>query len=192
MLGRAYEDIRAIYDLGQATRWYLRSFEFLEEFDQLGQARCLAQLASVALNRFDDAQAAGAPDARLHELLDAAIKAYHQALALIPDDAVGDLAVAHNKLGGSYRRAGDIDRARQHYFKAISFYEASGNIYRAALTRYNVVVALAQAHRFSNAREYAVAALADFARYESSALADIQQTRELIKWIDDLAAGQNG
>ena len=62
-------------------------------------------------------------------------RAYHQALELIPEDAVSDRAVTHNQLGNAYSHAGDIDRALPHYREAIRYFELAGGVYDAARTR---------------------------------------------------------
>ncbi len=46
--------------------------------------------------------------------LNAAVDYYQQALALLPPDAVNDLAVTHNQLGGIYTTIGDLERALNH------------------------------------------------------------------------------
>ena len=156
--GHAYKDIPAIRDLPQAERWYRRSLELTDERDRLGRGKCHDQLGYVAFERFQEARSAGRPEAELVGHLNTAVGFYHQALDLLPDNAVNDLAVTHNALGAIYRTAGDIDRALPHYREAIRYQEAPGNVYGAAETRFNVALALAQSGRVADAREYARAA----------------------------------
>jgi len=44
--------------LDQAEQWYQRSLDLRDKADWFSQARCLSSLGAVALQRFDDAQAA--------------------------------------------------------------------------------------------------------------------------------------
>ena len=183
-LGHAYMDIPAIRDLPQAERWYRRSLELHDERDRLGRGKCLGQLGSVAFERFQEARSAGRPEAELVGHLNTAVGFYHQALDLLPDNAVNDLAVAHNQLGEIYRNAGDIDRALPHYRESIRLTEASGNVYGAAQTRFNVALALAQSGRVADAREYARAALRNFETYGAGAAQEIQRTQQLLARLD--------
>jgi tetratricopeptide (TPR) repeat protein len=101
-LGTAHMDIPAIRDLPQAERWYRRSLELRDERDRLGRGKCLGQLGYVAFERFQEARSAGRPEAELVGHLNTAVGFYHQALDLLPDNAVNDLAVTHNQLGMIY------------------------------------------------------------------------------------------
>ena len=112
---------------------------------------------------------------------------YHQALDLLPPNAVDDLAVTHNALGVIYDGAvGDLDRALPHYREAIRYFEAAGDLYQAAGTRFNVAVGLMQAGRLEDAREYAYAALRNYQTYGDRAAAEIQQAQGLIAEIEQL------
>jgi tetratricopeptide (TPR) repeat protein len=97
------------------------------------------------------------------------------------------LAVAHNQLGLTYRNAGQLDRALPHYRESIRYEESAGNLYGAAQTRYNVALALVNARRFADARDYAHAALRNF-RDCAGAQQDIQDTLDLIARIDIAAS----
>ena len=101
-LGHAYKDIPALRDLDQAEHWYQRYLQLLEEHDTLGRARGTGQLGNIAYERFKDARAAGAPGEQLLRHLNDAAGAYHQALGLLPDNAVDELAVTHHALGMIY------------------------------------------------------------------------------------------
>ncbi len=137
--------IPAIHDLAKAENWYLHSLKLTDERDLLWQSKCLQTLGAVGLKRFEDAQAAGKPEEELLSHLNKALQFYQQALEMIPPDAVDDLAKAHSMLGVIYNDAYDLDRALQHYREAIRYYEMEGDIYGAAITRYNVALDLAQA-----------------------------------------------
>jgi len=183
-LGHAYKNLPALRDLAQAERWYRRSLELSEERDVLGRSKCHNQLGSVARERFKEARAAGRPEGELLRHLNDALRFYLQALDLLPPDAVDDLAGAHNQLGLIYRNAGDLDRALLHYREAIRYWERAGNLYHAATVRRNVAVALAQAGRLADAREYAHAALRNYQTYGDRAAAEIQETQGLIEMIE--------
>jgi len=188
-LGYAYIDIPALRDLEQAERWTRRSLELRGEHDRLGRARCLAQLGLVARERFKEARAAQRPEAELLRHLNDAAGYYHQALDLLPPNAVDDLAVTHNRLGNIYNDAGDLDRALLHYREAIRYAETGGNEYEAGMYRFNVAVSLMQAGRLADAREYAYAALRNFETYADRAAEMIQETRELIERIEQAMKG---
>ncbi len=183
-LGNAYLLIPAIHDLAKAENWYLHSLKLTDERDLLWQSKCLQTLGAVGLKRFEDAQAAGKPEEELLSHLNKALQFYQQALEMIPPDAVDDLAKAHSMLGVIYNDAYDLDRALQHYREAIRYYEMEGDIYGAAITRYNVALDLAQAGRFEDALDYANAALRNYETYGDRAAKKIQETRELIADIE--------
>jgi tetratricopeptide (TPR) repeat protein len=182
-LGHAYKDIPALRDLDKADEWYRRSLELRDERDRNGRARCVGQLGYVAWERFKEARTANKPTNELTHYLTTALNYYHQALDLLPPDAVDDLAVTHNQLGLCYQDAGDLDRALTHYREAIRYDEMSGNTYEAAKHRRNVALALLNAGRLPDALEYAQAALRGFATFGDRAAADIQDTQGLIERI---------
>jgi len=100
-----------------------------------------------------------------------------------PKDDAGR-AVAENQLGNIYGDAGDLNRALPHYRESIRLEEARGNLFGAALTRFNVAVHLARAGRFTDAREYARAALRNFETFGPRAAAEIEETRQLLAQIE--------
>ena len=103
---------------------------------------------------------------------------------MLPSDAVADLAVVHNQLGVIYGETGDLGRALPHYQDAIRYREKQGNVYRAAGTRRNVALDLANAGRLADARAYALAALRNFETYGDRAADMIQNNRDLLADID--------
>jgi tetratricopeptide (TPR) repeat protein len=181
-LGHAYLILPALRDLAQAERWYKRALELFEHAPR--QAHCLGQLGNVAHERFKEAQAAKRPEEELLQHINDALRFYHQALDLLPPDAVDDLAVTHNLLGNIYSNAGDLDRALPHYRESIRYREMQGNLYGAAQTRFNVALVLAEAGRLSDAREYAHAALRNFQTYGDRAADKIEKTQGLIAKIE--------
>jgi len=100
----------------------------------------------VAWERVEEAQATG--DAKAVDTkVRAALDHYQQALTRLPTDAMNDLSVAHNQLGGIYQTIGQIDAALPHYQQCIHLRDSSGDHYGAAQTRNNVALALVQAGR---------------------------------------------
>ncbi len=186
-LGHAYMDLAQLRDLNEAERWYDRSLQLWPKGDGLGRARSFGQLGTLALERFNEARAAGHAEADLLKHLNAALASYRQSLELLPEDAVDDLAVTHNQLGAVYQNSGDMDRALPHFRKAIRLLDA-GNRYGAGRTRLNVAVALARTDRLDDAREYALAALQDFEPYGDGAANMIKKTRQLLAEIERLSS----
>ena len=104
---------------------------------------------------------------------------------MTPPDAIGQLAAVHCQLGTIYGEAGQLDRALPHYREAISLGESAGNLYGAALTRYNVAIAYLDTDRFADARDYALEALRNYQTYGAGAQQDIQNTLDLIARINE-------
>jgi tetratricopeptide (TPR) repeat protein len=190
-LGRAYKDLPDLRDLSAAERWYRRSLELHDPGDRLGKGKCTGQLGAVALERFRDARAAGRPEEELLVFLNDAVRWYHQALDLLPEDDVDDLAGVRHQLGHAYGEAGDLDRALPHFQKAIRYREAQGNLFGAAQTRRNAAAGLASVGRFADALAYAEEALRGFATYGERAAVETAGTQGLIEAIQkDAAAGR--
>ena len=188
-LGHAYTDLPALRDLDAAERWYRRDLELEDPRDRKGRAKCTDQLGLVAYERFKEARAAEKPEEEQLRHLNEAARFYHQALDLLPPDAVDDLAVTHNQLGNIYDDAGDLERALHHYNESIRYNETAGNFYCAGSTRFNVALALAQRGRFDEALLYARAALRNFESYAGRAAEDEQKTRGLIEGIEGARRG---
>jgi tetratricopeptide (TPR) repeat protein len=191
-LCNSYMYLQSIRDLDKAEKWCRRSLGFIDERDRLLRGRSQNQLGAVALRRFEEARDAGELEATSLARLNEALKAYHEALELIPEDAVGDLAVSHNELGHIYQLLGDIERALTHFREAIRYHESGGDNYGAAQARYNLALAMAQSKRFQNAREYALAARDGFAPFGPAAAEKVQKAQRFIDWIDDVIAGEKG
>jgi tetratricopeptide (TPR) repeat protein len=183
-LGHAYLTIPALRDLDAAERWYRRSLELRAEGDNFYKATSLGQLGYVAWERFTEAKAAGKEKAVLVEHLNAALKFYQQALAMIPPDAVNDLAAIHNQLGNIYRDAEKMDAALHHYREAIRYEEMQGNHYGAAKTRYNVALTLRDMGNLDDALLYARAAVEGFARYGAGAADMVALAERLVGEIE--------
>ncbi|MGZ0220672.1 MAG: hypothetical protein ACKVIY_16855, partial [Acidimicrobiales bacterium] len=183
-LGTTLKNVPAIRDLAKAEQWYRRSLELTDEEDRLGCGGCLGQIGAVAHERLKESQEAGEPEAELLRHVNEAVQSYQQALELLPNNAVNDLAVTHNQLGSIYGDVGDFDRALSHYRDAIRYAEAAGNSFEAGKYRVNVAIALVQSGRLSDAPEYALAALRDFQSYGDRAADQIAQTEQLLAHIE--------
>lgn len=185
-LGHAYTNLSTLRNLDEAERWYRRSLELQAEGDRVGRGRCVGQLGLVAYERFDDAKKEGKTKEELLKHLNAAVDYYQQALALLPPDAVDDLAVTYNQLGNIYDDAGDLERALEHYNKSVQYKEMAGNIYAAGTTRRNMAIVLAQNGRLSDALLYARTALRNFESYGGRAKDKEDRTKELIAEIEEM------
>ncbi len=191
-LGHAYTQIPTIRNLEKAEQWYQRSLELRDRQDRLGRSKCLTELGRVAHERFQQAQTTREPEEELRQHLNEALHCSAQALNLLPQNAVKDLAVAHNQIGNICRSAGDLDRAFLNYRETIRYEEAQGNLYGAANTRFNIALVLAQASRFDEALLYAQAALCNFKTFGDRAAADIQDTEQLIRLIEQSLKPREG
>jgi tetratricopeptide (TPR) repeat protein len=191
-LGNAYLAIPALRDLAQAEHWYRYGLGVCEQHQLLDRAKLMAQLGQVASERFLEALKSEESDEKLIHHLNDALQFSSQGLELTPIDAVSELSLIHNQLGVINMRAGDFGRAMLHYREAIRYKEIRGDIFGAALTRYNVAILLAREGRLMDAREYAYAALRNFETYGDRAAEEIQATRELIADIEQLMQAQGG
>ena len=183
-LGHAYKNLPALRNLDEAERWYQRALSLCAPQDKKNRAQATGQIGNVTLERFKEAKKEGKTERDLLKHLNAAVDYYQQALALLPPDAVDDLAVTHNQLGNIYYEAGDLERVLEHYNHAIHFHENAGNFYSAGQTRRNVAIVLSQNGRLSDALLYARAALRNFESYGGRAKDDEDQTKGLIGEIE--------
>jgi tetratricopeptide (TPR) repeat protein len=179
-LGGAYLYMSTLRNFDEAERWYRRDLELTPESDHVGRAKSHGQLGAVADERFDDARKENRRAATLLGFLNTALHEYHQALRMLPDNAITDLAIMHNQLGIIYRNAGETDQSLHHYRESIRYQEIVGDTYVAAQIRSNVAVVLASVGRFSDALQYAHAALRDFQSFGDRAQDKIEQTLRLI------------
>jgi tetratricopeptide (TPR) repeat protein len=137
----------------------------------------------LALERLNEAEAAGLPAKEALALLQEAADFYSQALDLIPEDAVDDLAVTHNQLGQIYARGGDVERALPHFQASIRHHEIQGKFAKTADVKFNTALALTSAGRLADALDYANAALRDYGTYGDRTAAEAAKTRWLIEKI---------
>ena len=146
----------------------------------------MVQLGNVAYERFNDAKKEGKAEEELLKHLNAAVDYYQQALALLPPDAVDDLAVTHAVLGNIYGEVKDWDKCLYYCNESIKYYETEGNEFWAGNIRKNVAVWLAQNGRFTDALLYARAALRNFESYGGRAKDMEDRAKEVIAAIEGL------
>jgi tetratricopeptide (TPR) repeat protein len=182
-LGNAFKNLPEVGDLDQAEYWYQKSLELTDERDRMGRYRCRAQLGAIARERFLVAQAAGQPASIFFGYLYRAIKRYREASDLLPSDAVDELAIVYNQLGLLYRLAKDSSRALSNFRQSIHLWEQSGDIFRAAQTRFNMAIVFLEEGRQSDALEYAEAALRGYQSFGERAAENIEEARRFIAKI---------
>ena len=185
-LGNAYGEVPTLRDLAQAEQWYRRSLELMPESDRLGMGKALAQLGYVAWERFKEAQQAKQPEVLLLEHLDSALRAYQEALGMLPPDEVQTRARIHNLLGLIYMNAGQTEQAVAHYRESIRYEEQQGNLYGAAQTRENVAIAYAHAGRLADALLFAQAALRNFVQFGPAAADQVARAQQVVDWIEGM------
>ena len=176
--------VPGLRDLDQAEHWFRHSLSLRPDSDRLGRATILSSLGAVALERFDDARAAGEAEPVLLKHLNAALRSYQQSLDLTPADDHQARGVTENQLGIVYSRAGDTGQALRHYQQSIQHEEARGNIYRAGQTRYNIALLLAGDGRIGDALHYARAALDNFRQAGPGAASDAADAEQLIATLE--------
>lgn len=189
-LGQAYETIDAVRNLGEADRWFRCSLDLCEEQDRLGRSRCFGSLGAVAFKRFKEAREAELPEGERLSHLNAAIGHSHQALDLLPPDAINDRGVIHHQLGNIYGNGGILDRAFTHYRESVRCFEIVGDLYKAAHARFDFALGLATAGRLADAREYAYAALRNVETYGDRLGEQMQRTERLIAKIEQAINAQ--
>ena len=184
-LGHAYLTLDGIRDLALAEGWYRRSSGLLAREDHIGRAECLAQLGSVAYERFLNAQEAGRPPEECFGHLSDAERAQKQALQMFPPDAVRERAAANGQLGNIYGSAGQTDAALYHYRESIRHYEAAEDAFKSGQGRHNTALTLARAGRFTDAQDWAQSALRDFRSRENTE----QEIAEALKLLERIESG---
>jgi len=188
-LGVAHMDVPSLRNLATAQNWFERGIGLLAEHDRLGRAKFLTSLGNVAYERFCEARNSRCETSELLQHLNKALDFHQQALAILPRDAVPDLATSHNQLGLLFSDACEYNKALSHYQEAIKYNEIQQDYYGAAGTRANVANTLARIGRYEDAMDYARAALGAFSAFGPSAKKDIGQTQELIRSLQDRLAG---
>ncbi|NES12513.1 MULTISPECIES: tetratricopeptide repeat protein [Micromonospora] len=184
-LGHAYKDVAALRDLDQAEHWYRRALELMDESDLMGRANAMMQFGSMAYERFAEARRAGGRGRAEFDHLQAAIKAYQQALAILPADDVTGLATIHNQLGIIYGLLGATEAALNHYQQSIRYEGRANNRYGAGQSRFNIAVLMSQHDRIGEALLYARAAMRDFEAYGTAAAEAVERVRHFIGELSD-------
>jgi tetratricopeptide (TPR) repeat protein len=188
-LGTAHLNLPGHVDVDAAERWYQECLDRTPQAERLKRAVPQYQLGRVALERMRLARAEGREGAEVARLLEEARRRYVDALTLIPDDAVNDLAVVNHQLGVIYAEAGNADRALAHFAESIRMEELQGNTYGAAQTRLDVARLLALAGRLEDAHLYAEAAAKNYASLAPVAEAELAEARRLVQSIEQMQRG---
>ena len=183
-LGRAHIDVPRLRNLDQAEHWFQYSLSLRPASDRHGRARSLSALGRVALERFEDALAAGTAEPVLRGHLSAALRSYQQSLDLTPADDHQARGTDETQLGKIYEWAGDTSQALRHYHQAIQHHEVRGDIYSAGRTRYDIAVLLAKDARIRDALLYAQAALSNYRQVGPGATSDAADTEQLIAELE--------
>jgi tetratricopeptide (TPR) repeat protein len=181
-LSHVHTELDAVRDLDSAEAWCRKSLDLRSPNDTYGVSMCFQQLGRVTWARFEEGRPNGEPDVQLVRYIMTALHWYHESLRLTPPDAIRDRAIIHNQWG-NINRFQDTNRAMYHYRESIRLKEAGGDLYAATVTRYNLALALAQAGRRTDAREYAETALRGYQTFGPAAAADVQKTLELISHL---------
>lgn len=162
-LGHVFKNVSALRDLDQSERWYRYALELYPENDTLSRRQCLAQLASVELQRVNDEMETSARREVVSGYLDTAISGFEWVLAnTSPDDILG-LAQIHNQLGVAYQYdADEQETAFEHFRLAIEYFDGAAESYEAASSRNNAVLSLERLNRLEEAIVLAAEALRIF------------------------------
>lgn len=180
-LAIAYVVAPGVRDLQKASDLLEGSLQLFGQRDVLSRAKSYYELGCVAYERFKEARASGTRGDEARRHLNAALASCQSALSVVPPHAMTVLAKIYNLLGNTYDDAGDPESALRHYGESLRLKEAMGDVYGAALGRYNIAVNLSRTGRFHAAREYAYAALRGFETVGDRAAEMIQSARNLIR-----------
>lgn len=187
-LASAYFSISAVRDLDLAEHWYRTSLSLCTD-NPAGVAKNCCQLGQIAIERFD--ALADVPNAERRQLisyLQEAEQHYQNAIAIMSDVFLKDLATAHLMLGGIYQRASLLDPASKNLRQSIHYAELDGDRFTAGKSRINLSSLYLTFGNFRLAREYAVSALADFRSYGSNANDMIANAERLLTEIDEASS----
>ena len=183
-LGRAYQDVPALYDFDQAGRWYQHGLELGDEHGLPTRSQGLVALGDIAYARFQASPTSGRAAQASWRHFNAAVSFYQQALQWLPSQAVAELAVHYHRLGNLFGIVGDMDRAVAHYREAIRYFETAGAVDLAGLTRFTVALIFASASRLNEALFYARAAQRNFETCGEQAAEENHRTQRLSLWLE--------
>jgi tetratricopeptide (TPR) repeat protein len=183
-LGNAYLMVPALRDLDQAERWLRHSLSLRPDRDRYGRSKCLTVLGGIALERFNEAHAAGQAEPMLLKHINTALRSYQEALKLTPADDHEALGIRENQLGNVFSSAGETGQALRHYQRAVQHKEAHGDVYGAGTTRYNIAVLLARDGRINDALQYVYAALGNLRQAGQGAAPQVAVAERLITILE--------
>lgn len=189
-LAKAYLTIKDIRDITEAERWANLSLKLHDPQDTHKQAKIYVIWARIARERLADVMRAGGSPELMRPHFNQSVELYEAALARMPKDAVGDLAVVHTALGDLYGYTDRKDLALKHLREAIRFHEASQDFHQAGYARLLIASTLGDLGRFPEARAYASAALRNFEAYGERAAGVVERTKKLIAEVDRSLLGR--
>jgi tetratricopeptide (TPR) repeat protein len=184
-IGEAYQEIPAIRNLEEAEKWYKQSIGLRNKEDHDGKGNCLIHLGLLAYKRFEEVQKGIKPKEIMIGHLKNALNYCHNALKIIPPNAVNLLMSAHNALGLIYDKSGNNDQSVSHYMQSIQFAEIAEDYYGAGITRRNIALTYEQSGRLPDALDYARAALRNFETYGNRAADWIEKMKGLIAHLSE-------
>jgi tetratricopeptide (TPR) repeat protein len=188
-LGLAYQEIPEIRDFDQAFEHYRASFELHDPRDNLGRARCMSQLAQVALLAAIELSEIDGPPELIARNRKLAFDASVQALQALPPSANGDRGVILSRLGSLHRHAGQYEQATSLDTGALQAYSAAGDAHGAAIARFNLATDLAAQDRPEDALVYVNAAEAAFAQFGPASTEERDAARGLRGQLERRLAG---
>ena len=201
-LGLAYKNILAIRDLASAEAFCLKSLAEWAKNDFLNHSKTIAQIGMVYHDRFkESSQHCEQAKTVLKHFKEAELR-YHQALAICPPIALGQI---YGQLGNLYNDVEQPELAREYYEKSIRFFEQTGDQYHAGGTRFNMANMYnraaekepAQTRRcdlFRRAQAYAKAALRDFQnpKYQGRLATEESKSQQLLSDIAQALVPEDG
>jgi tetratricopeptide (TPR) repeat protein len=182
-LGNAYKDIPAIRNLDAAEAAYRRVLPLQNPNDAAGQSATSMHIGMVNHARFEESRQRDESAETLLKHAQAAEQHYLQALALCPSTDLTHLAPVHYQLARLCVDFGQTEPAREHFEKAVHYFEQTSDHYSAGLSRHGMAVMYFQAAEreaapsrqrdlLHRAQAYAQAALRDFQHFQGRAAAD--------------------
>ena len=185
-LANVYLLIPALRNLDLSEKWLLKAIQHYGD-DLMGRTKCLTQLAQVKFTQLNKTLADGTDSGIAEQLWRETAELLNEVFRLIPDEAIRELASAHELAAKLYQLVGETDRAMSHYQQLIRIAEQLGQPFMTSVTRIDAAANLAQAGRFEDAALFAERAIDDFR--QSGALDMMTEAQRL---LDMIRAAQRG
>jgi hypothetical protein len=119
------------------------------------------------------------PDLAAAHLAEAMQQTVRALQLFAPEDAANQ-AIVHTRIGLIYRRSGRWSDALAYDTAARALYEAAGDIFGQAASRFNVALDLQSLDRLDDGKVYAAAAAQVFAALGERGRAGAEQARQLL------------